>query len=203
MVQYGPIISNFVLEVKLLLFQPWPPPTSARRLLVLRHGPSARLQGVAIVAGYEPCSTLCLRPTRSSFRLPPTRSSFLPYPAPAEFSACLPCRPTDTGRNPHCNCPYPPHPHALRYGRSGQATVYLASRIYGHCRTSRTGLREARSQRRHVAERSATEFIELYSSTTPMHRSHCSTPHSYTPTRRTCTCMPSESKITVIHLLLS
>ena len=24
------------------------------RLLVLRHGPSARLQGVAIVAGYEP-----------------------------------------------------------------------------------------------------------------------------------------------------
>ena len=53
----GPVrsyISNFVLEVKLLLFQPWPPPTSARRLLVLRHGPSARLQGVAIVAGYEP-----------------------------------------------------------------------------------------------------------------------------------------------------
>ena len=50
MVQYGPIISNFVLEVKLLLFQPWSPPTSARRLLVLRHGPSARLQGVAIVA---------------------------------------------------------------------------------------------------------------------------------------------------------
>ena len=30
------------------------PPASARRLLVLRHGPSARLQGVAIVAGYEP-----------------------------------------------------------------------------------------------------------------------------------------------------
>ena len=30
----GPVrsyISNFVLEVKLLLFQPWPPPTSARR----------------------------------------------------------------------------------------------------------------------------------------------------------------------------
>ena len=27
---------------------------SARRLLVLRHGPSARLQGVANVAGYEP-----------------------------------------------------------------------------------------------------------------------------------------------------
>ena len=32
-------------------FQPsWLRPTSARRLLVLRHGPSARLQGVANVA---------------------------------------------------------------------------------------------------------------------------------------------------------
>ena len=62
MVQYGPIISNFVLEVKLLLFQPWPPPTSVRRLLVLRHGPSARHQGVAIVAypsrGAGPRATL-------------------------------------------------------------------------------------------------------------------------------------------------
>ncbi len=36
-------------------FQPsWLRPTSARRPLVLRHGPIARLQGVAIVAGYEP-----------------------------------------------------------------------------------------------------------------------------------------------------
>jgi hypothetical protein len=76
-------------------------------------------------------------------------------------------------RNPHCDCPYPPHPHALRYGRSGQAPVYLASRTYGHCRTSRTGPHEARSQRLHVAENSATEFIELYTSTTPMHSSHC------------------------------
>ena len=53
----GPVrsyISNFVLEVKLLLFQSWPPSTSARRLLVLRHGPSARLQGVAIFTGYAP-----------------------------------------------------------------------------------------------------------------------------------------------------
>jgi hypothetical protein len=32
----------------------WLRPTSARRLLVLRHGPSDRLQGIAIVAGYEP-----------------------------------------------------------------------------------------------------------------------------------------------------
>jgi hypothetical protein len=30
------------------------PPHSVRRLLVLRHGPIARLQGVAISAGYEP-----------------------------------------------------------------------------------------------------------------------------------------------------
>jgi hypothetical protein len=98
--------------------------------------------------------------------------------------------------------PYPPHPHALRYGCSGQATVYPASRIYGHCRTSRTGPREARSHRLHVAERSATEFLEiLYTSTTPMNSSHCSTPHSYTPTGRKC--MPSISEITVAHLLLS
>jgi hypothetical protein len=40
---------------KIFLLQPsWLRPTSARRLLVLRHGPSARLQGVANVAGYEP-----------------------------------------------------------------------------------------------------------------------------------------------------
>jgi hypothetical protein len=80
---------------------------------------------------------------------------------------------------------YPTHLHALRYGRSRQAPVYLASRTHGHCLTIRTGPREARSQRLHVAERSATEFIEmLYTSTTPLHSSHCSTPHSYTPTGR-------------------
>jgi hypothetical protein len=68
-------------------------------------------------------------------------------------------------------------------GRSRQAPVYLVSRTYGHCHTSRTGPREARSQPLHVAERSATEFIEiLYTSTTPLHSSHCITPHSYTPT---------------------
>ena len=39
---------------KTFLSQPsWLRPTSARRLLVLRHGPSTRLQGVANVAGYE------------------------------------------------------------------------------------------------------------------------------------------------------
>ena len=143
----------------------------------------------------DPRFDFCRRDPR--FRLTPLRRNLA--------LACLADLRTLTpqDRNPHCDCPYPPHPHALRYGRSGHAPVYLASRIYGHCRTSRTGPREARSQRRHVAERSATEFIELYASTTPMHRSHCSTPHSYTPTGRTCTCMPSVSKITVEHLLLS
>ena len=110
-------------------------------------------------------------------------------------------------RNPHCDSPHPPHPHALRYGCSGQTPVYLASRTYGLCLTIRTGPREARSQRLHVAERSATEFIEiLYTSTTPMHTSHCSkfsTPHSYSPTGRGRTCMTSVSEITVTHLLLS
>jgi len=104
-------------------------------------------------------------------------------------------------RNPPCDSPHPPHPHPLRYGCSGQATVYLASRTYGRCLTIRTGPREPRSQRLHVAERSATEFIELYASTTPMHNSHYSTPHSYSPTGRKC--MTSKSEITVAHLLLS
>ena len=90
-------------------------------------------------------------------------------------------------RNPHCDCPYPPHPHALRYGRSGPAPVYLASRTYGRYLTIRTGTREARSQRLHVVERSATEFIELCASTTPMHSSHCSKPHTYPSPGRTCT----------------
>ena len=61
----GPVrsyISNFVLEVKLLLFQPWSPPTSARRLLVLRHGPSARLQGVAVFSGMRPFSLYASTP---------------------------------------------------------------------------------------------------------------------------------------------
>ena len=83
---------------------------------------------------------------------------------------------------------YPPHLHVLRYGQSRPATVYLASRTYGLCLTIRTGPREARSQQLHVTESSATEFIEiLYASTTPMHSSHCSTPHSYTTTGRTGT----------------
>jgi len=103
-------------------------------------------------------------------------------------------------RNSYCDCPSPAHPHALRYGRSRQAPVYLASRTYGHCRTSRTGPREARSQPLHVAECSATEFIEiLYTSTTPLHSSHRSTPHSYTPTGHR-TGSPSVSETPGEHL---
>ena len=123
----GPVrsyISNFVLEVKLLLFQPWSPPTSARRLLVLRHGPSARLQGVAIFAGYEPPvqrSAYGRRDPRFDFCRRDPR--FCRTPLQRILSACLPCGPTDIGRNPHCDCPYPPQPHALSYGRSGQAPV--------------------------------------------------------------------------------
>jgi hypothetical protein len=41
-------------------------------------------------------------------------------------------------RNSNCTCPSPAHPHALRYGRPRQSSVYLASRTYGHCRTTRT-----------------------------------------------------------------
>ena len=60
----------------------------------------------------------------------------------------------------------------------------VCARTYGHCCTSKTGPREARSQRLSVAERSATEFIEiLYTSTTPMHSSHSSTPHNSIHTR--------------------
>jgi hypothetical protein len=82
---------------------------------------------------------------------------------------------------------------------SRQVTVYLASRTYGHCRQSKTGPREARSQRLHVAELTATEFIEiLYTTTTPMHSSHNSTPHSYTPTGRTWA--PSISETPGEHL---
>ena len=47
----------------------------------------------------------------------------------------------------------------------------------------------------------ATEFIELYVSTTPMHSSHCSTPYTYPSPGRTCT--HSVSAIAVEHLLLS
>ena len=107
----------------------------------------------------------------------------------------------DQNRNPPCDSPHPPHPHALRYGRSGPAPVYLAFRTYGRYLTIRTGTREARSQRLHVVERSATEFIELYVSTTPMHSSDCSTPHTYPSPGRTCT--NSVSAIAVEHLLLS
>jgi hypothetical protein len=77
----------------------------------------------------------------------------------------------------------------------------VCARTYGHCCTSKTGPREARSQRLSVAERSATEFIEiLYTSTTPMHSSHSSTPHSHTLTGRTCT--PSVSETPGEHLSL-
>jgi hypothetical protein len=91
-----------------------------------------------------------------------------------EFSDSLLFESTDTvqDRNSNCTCPSPAHPHALRYGRPRQGPVYLASRTYGHCRKSRTGLREASSQRlQFFAEHSATEFTaRLYIQSTPMYR---------------------------------
>ena len=95
----GPVrsyISIFVLEVQLLLYQPWPPPSSARRLLVLRHGPSARLQGVAIFTGYEPPvqrSAYGRRDPRFDFCRRDPR--FRRTPLRRSLSACLPCGPTD------------------------------------------------------------------------------------------------------------
>ena len=179
------------------------PPASARRLLVLRHGPSARLQGVAIVADYEPPvqrSAYGRRDPRFDFCRRNPRFCRTPF----RLSLALAC-PADPrtlyqqDRNQHCNCPYPPHQHTLRYGRSGQAPIYLDPRTHGHW--YRTVTRDARSQRGHVTERSATEFIELYVSTTPMHSSHCSTPQTYPSPGRTCT--HSVSAIAVEHLLLS
>ena len=138
----GPVrsyISNFVLEVKLLLFQPWPPPTSARRPTrptTRPQRPSSR--GCHLCWLGAACSTLCLRPTRSSFRLLPTRSSFLPYPAPAEFSACLPCRPTDTvstGPEPALRLPL-----SSAHARSQIWALWTSSCIprLAHLRTTRT-----------------------------------------------------------------
>jgi hypothetical protein len=112
---------------------------------------------------------------------------------------CSPSHPDLAVRPPlrhhlYHTCPSPAHPHALRYGRSRQAPVYIASRTYGHCRTTRTGPRAASSQRLQFAERSMTEFTEtLYIPTTPMYCSHLSTPHPHTPPGRTGTPSVSET----------
>ena len=69
-------------------------------------------------------------------------------------------------------------------------------------RSSNYYLREARLPRLQLAKRSATEFTEiLYTHSTPMYRSHCSTPHTYQSPGRTCT--HNVSAIAVEHLLLS
>ncbi len=184
-----------------------PPPTDSLRLLVLRHGPSARLQGVAIVAGYEPpvqSSAYGLRDPRFDFcrhnprfcRTPLRRS--LALACPADLWTLY-----QQDRNPHCDCPYPQHQHALRYGGSGQAPIYLASHTYGHCRKSRTCLCEAGSQRLQLfAEHIATEFTERpYIQSTPVYRSYRNTQHPHSSPGRTC--MHSVSAIAVEHLLLS
>jgi hypothetical protein len=67
---------------------------SDRCLLVLRHGPSVRLQGVAIVAGYEPPvqrsdfggrdPRFCSSPTETRFPTPPRVSLELVHHAPTD-----------------------------------------------------------------------------------------------------------------------
>ena len=63
-------------------------------------------------------------------------------PDSREFSDSLLFKPTDTGRNLNSTCPLLRTPHALRYGRPRQATVYLASHTHGT-----VGLCEADSSR--------------------------------------------------------
>ena len=73
-------------------------------------------------------------------------------------------------------------PISLTYTPTGRTRAHT----YGHCYTSRTDPREARSQGVLVAERSATEFTEiLYIQSTPMYRSHRITQHPHPPAGRT------------------
>ena len=116
-------------------------------------------------------------------------------PDSREFNDSLLFKPTDTGRNLNSTCPLLRTPHALRYGRPRQASVYLASHTHGPCRKSNTGLCEAGSQRLQLfAEHSATEFTERpYIHSTPMYRSYRSTQHPHPPTGHTGTPSVSEN----------
>jgi hypothetical protein len=118
-------------------------------------------------------------------------------PDSREFSDSLLFESTDTVTGPELelHLPFTCAPHALNYGRPRQAPVYLASRTYGHCRKSMTGLREASSQRlQFFAEHSATEFTARpYIQSTPMYRSHHSTQHPHPPTGCTGTTIVSEN----------
>ena len=156
----------------------------------------------------ELCVHLCPSPVSSSTHLdaPGVHSlagyvaippSALSDPDSREFSDSLLFEPTDTVTGPELelHLPFTCAPARSQYGRPRQATVYLASRTYGHCRKSRTGLCEADSQRLQLfAEHSATEFTErLYIQSTPMYSSYRSTQHPHPPTGRTGTPTVSEN----------
>jgi hypothetical protein len=100
---------------------------SARCLLDLRHGPSARLQGVAIVAGYEPPvqrSACGRRDPRFDFGRRDPRFCWTPPRVSLELFSLA--HPTVSGLRP-AMLSILPHPHAFRCRRSEQASAYLAS----------------------------------------------------------------------------
>jgi hypothetical protein len=100
---------------------------SARRLLVLRHGPSARLQGVAIVAGYEPPvqrSDYGRRDPRFDFGRRDPRFCWTPPRVSLELVSLA--HPTDPDMR-LAKFPILPHTHKFRCRRPGPAPAYLAS----------------------------------------------------------------------------
>ena len=100
---------------------------SSRRLLVLRHGSSARLQGVAIVADYEPPvqrSDYGRRDPRFDFGRRDPRFCWAPPRVSLELVSLA--YPTDPDM---CLAKFPilPHTHTFRCRRPGPASAYLAS----------------------------------------------------------------------------
>ena len=79
--------------------------------------------------------------------------------------------------------------------------VALDKRLYTSHHATTDSVSRLEPDRVKLARNDATEFIELYVSTTPMHSSHCSKPHTYPSPGRTCTY--SVSAIAVENLLLS
>ena len=108
--------------------------SSARRLLVLRHGPSARVQGVAIVAVYEPPvqrSDYCRRDPRFDLGRRDPRFCWTPPRVSLELVSLA--HPTDPDMR-LVKFPFLPHTHTFRCRRPGPAPAYLAS----HSTASRT-----------------------------------------------------------------
>jgi hypothetical protein len=124
----------------LVPFQSWLHPTSARRLLVLRHGPSARLQGVANVAGYEhpvQRSDYGRRDPRFDFGRRDPRFCWTPPRVSLELVYLAHTTVTPDMRPALLSIL--PHTHAFRCRRPGPAPVYLASQptVSGTVNTAR------------------------------------------------------------------